>query len=172
MSTVHVALHNDCPVSAPASYTSKTCLLRPPLGRKKLVLVRRWSLYRGQNNCTSTIIGTRPSGLYREVVPGYKWSSLHIVTASSIPVSGSVSQSTCLGSLWGTWRRAVWRRVSGLECCHPCSSGAPAISAAQGAATPRHTHTHTQTDSDTHSDTHTHTDSEYEYNPQCIVYHE
>ena len=48
--------------------------MEPPLEYKKVVLlVGRWSLYftEVEINCTNTIIiGTRPSGLYREVVTG------------------------------------------------------------------------------------------------------
>ena len=45
------------------------------LGHNQVVFIERWSLDTsdGRLHCTSTI-GTRPSGLYREVDPGYKWS--------------------------------------------------------------------------------------------------
>ena len=57
------------------------------LGHDQVVFIERWSLdtsgLYGRLHCTSTI-GTRPSGLYREMVPGYKWSFIRQVSLYNV----------------------------------------------------------------------------------------
>ena len=78
--------------------------------------------------CTSTIIGTRPSGLYREVVLGYKWSlwyvslykhywdttigkwSLYFIERWSLDTSGLYCMFHCKSTI-GTRPSGIYREV-------------------------------------------------------------